>query len=268
MSGLKKGVLVVVGALFFSVLGIQASDTLRGLDTKMTGLVSDAGGVCGVGAVQMLFGSHALCVDIYEASPSSDCPVLSPTNQNDTQTNMNDFDCFADSQPNAYPWRFVSLTQAQQLCARTGKRLPSNDEWYRIASGMGDQSSCVVDTAGAPQPTGSAGCVTPAGVHDVIGNVWEWVDAEVVDGTYNERPLPESGYVAMVDSDGVVVETAGGAQDEYGHDYAWTKTPGVYGVVRGGFYGSESDAGIFAQNLATPLDSKTAGIGMRCVRDI
>lgn len=267
MSGLKKSLIVIVGAMAFSVLGIQASDTLRGLDTRLTGLVADSAGPCGAGATELLLGSHALCVDVFEASPASSCPHTDPTNQTETQANLNSSSCVAESKADAQPWRFVSLTQAQQLCARTGKRLPSNEEWYKFASGIADQSGCVIDSPGV-QSTGAAVCVTPAGVHDTVGNVWEWIDEEITSGMYNDRPLPESGYVSLVDSDGVVVETTGAGQEEFGLDYAWTKSDGVSGMIRGGFYGSENDAGIFAQNLTVPLDFKTAGVGFRCVRDI
>lgn len=268
MSTLKKSLIVIVSAIALSALGIQASDTLRGLDTRLTGLVSDSAGPCGAGAVQILLGSHALCVDVFEASASADCPYHEPTSQTETQSNINHTTCVAESKAGIYPWRFVSLTQAQQLCARTGKRLPTNEEWYKFASGIADQSMCVVNNNSNPQSTGAAMCVTPAGVHDVIGNVWEWIDGEVANGTYNDRPLPASGYVSLVDSDGVVVETANVGQEEFGDDYAWTKPDGVSGMIRGGYYGSDEDAGIFAQNASVPLDFKTAGVGFRCVRDI
>ena len=268
MTGGKKLMVVILGAITVSALGIQAADTLQGLQTNLSGMAGSSTGPCNDGEKYMLFGDRALCVDIYEASASPACPHSVPASQFDTQQNFNETSCMSQSEAGATPWRFISLTQAQQMCARSGKRLPSNDEWYKVASGLAEQTACVTDSASGPQPTGSSGCVTPAGIHDVVGNVWEWVDAQVVDGTYDSRPLPESGYVALVDQHGVVIETATEAQVEFNEDYAWTKPDGIYGVIRGGFYGSETDAGIFSQNLATALDTKTAGIGFRCVRDI
>lgn len=268
MSTIKRSLVIGLAAIVLSTLALQASDSLRGIDTRLTGLVSDSDGPCGTGAVQVLLGSHALCVDVYEASPSDECPVSVPNNQSETQTNMNNVDCVTASVSGVRPWTNIALTQAQQACARTGKRLPNNEEWYKFASGMVDQSTCMVDRGSSPAPTGSSECVTPAGIYDVVGNVWEWVDEEIVNGQYGGRTLPESGYVSLVDSDGVVVETAASAHAEFDNDYAWTKPQGVYGVIRGGFYGSGEDAGIFAQNLAVPLDFRTAGVGFRCVRDI
>lgn len=267
MKKWHKTTLVVIGAVVFSTVAIQASDMLRNIDTKLTGLVIESSGPCGEGAVLINLGSGPLCVDIYEASANGECPVKSPDTQTETQENINAYECTATSKQSVTPWRYVSLSQAQQLCARSGKRLPTNDEWYGIAVSMGTQEGCVTDSQN-PSVTGSGQCVTQSGVYDMVGNLWEWIDAEVFDGQYNQRPLPESGYVYVVDSNGVVIETSPEAVEEYGDDYATTKLTGVRGVLRGGFYGSGEDAGIYAQNISASLDSKLPGVGFRCVRSI
>lgn len=271
MNKLHKSILVGIGAVVLSTVAIQASDMLRGIEGNLSGLaIESEGGVCGVGAVEILLGSHALCVDTYEASASLECPHQTPNSQTETQENANESACKPQSKSEMMPWRFVSLTQAQQFCGRVGKRLPTNEEWYKVVSGFTDQSSCVTQSGKSePNTTGStASCVTPAGVHDMVGNVWEWIDEEVTSGTYNDRVLPQEGYVSLVDSDGVVVETQNSGLQEYGNDYAWTSSDGVKGVIRGGFYGSGDDAGIFSQNLSVPLDFRATGVGFRCVKDI
>ena len=189
--------------------------------------------------------------------------------QVETQENANVLTCQPESKPNAMPWRFVSLTQAQQFCARAGKRLPTNDEWYKAVSGTVDVSMCATNTGGSPVTTGSASCMTPSGIHDMVGNVWEWIDETITEGSYDSRTLPVSGYVALVDAKGVVVETQPDTPNiEFGEDYAWVDAEGVRGILRGGFYGSGDDAGMFAQNLSVPLDFRSAGVGFRCVKDI
>jgi hypothetical protein len=79
----------------------------------------------------------------------------------------------------------------------------------------------------------------------MIGNVWEWIDEEIVDGTYDDRLLLETGYVSLVDGDGVVVEASDRPSTEFDEDYAWINQEGLRGMIRGGFYGSREDAGIF-----------------------
>lgn len=270
MNTLQKSAIIGIGALVLSTVAIQASDLVRGIEGNLSGLVSQSVTPCGAGSTQMLLGSHSICVDLYEASPSSACPHAEPQSALDTQVNANQSECKPESKAKVMPWRFVSLTQAQQFCARAGKRLPTNEEWYKAVSGSTDTDSCVINTNGqTPALTGALSCVTPSGIYDMVGNVWEWIDGEVTSGVYNERQLPESGYVTLVDTDGIVAETTTEkGSEEFGNDYAQTSGDGIRGIVRGGFYGSRDDAGIFAQNLSVPLDLRSAGIGFRCVKDL
>ena len=119
MKKWHKSLLIGLGALIISTVAIQASDVVRGINGSLSGLVIESTSVCGSGAVQLNLGSHALCVDIYEASAGDTCPHTNPDNQILTQENANDTECMPVSKSNVMPWRFVSLTQAQQLCGTT-----------------------------------------------------------------------------------------------------------------------------------------------------
>lgn len=267
MRQVVKGAMVGVGALVLSTLAIQASDLIRGIEGSLPGLVSEQDNVCGAGATLIQLANKSLCVDNFEASVSASCPHRVTNTPLDTSNNLLVKNCVPESKSGVLPWRFVSLTEAQQLCARTGKRLPNSEEWYKVSLAQIEQSECVTNT-NQPQNTGSTECKTEAGIYDLVGNVWEWVDGSVTEGKYENRNLPEAGYVSMVDNNGVVVETSNNPNSSFGEDYAWINMSGVFGIIRGGFYAGKSDAGIFSQNLAVPFDLRTTGLGFRCVRDI
>jgi len=262
-----KGGLTVLGAVFFSTLGIFAADTFRGLDTGISNMAGVGGSsLCKRGSVPMNTSGRTICVDIYEASPSSGCPHSQPLNTLESERNINTSGCISVSQPNVKPWTFISLPQAQRMCAASGKRLPTSEEWYRIALGT-NASDCVVSqnsVAGA----GNGACVSGIGVHDAIGNVWEWVDATVIHNTFDGRTLPETGYVTSVDAQGLAITSDENPDELYGNDYFWSKEDGVFGMIRGGFYGSYSDAGLYATNAAVATSFASQGVGFRCVEDV
>lgn len=268
MKWLKVGA-VVFGAVLITALGIDASDTLSGSRSTLLGqlISSETTSVCPSGMVEAPMAQTFTCVDIYEASADTKCPHISPQNELQTKENIESSECGAVSVDDVDPWRFVTREQAQTACMKAGKRLPKSDEWYLLSVGTPDNRSlCNIDSSGVFKTGKNTDCRSAVGVYDAIGNAWEWTIDDVIEGQFQGRTLPDSGYVTQVDAQGVATLTSGNESDLFYKDYFWSSKQGAFGILRGGFYGSQFDAGIYAVHAETLPTTAGTAIGFRCVK--
>jgi len=258
---------VVFGALVITTLGISASDIFSGnsgsLLGQLVGTVQEGG--CPTGMIAVVTSQTFSCVDTYEASANDECPIEVPSHTGQTQDNLNNIDCRAVSKEGQKPWTFIAREQAQVACMRAGKRLPTSAEWYAVALGTPDTEVCNIAGNGVTVTNSSPECRSAVGVYGAIGNVWEWTSDDVIDGMYQGRALPDAGYVKQVASDGIATVTGATTSEQFSSDYFLSAQSGAYGVLRGGFFGSGDDAGVYAVQAKTVPTAATVAIGFRCI---
>lgn len=91
---------------------------------------------------------------------------------------------YATSIAGVLPGAQVTAESAWTLCQRSGKRLPSRDEWLAAAAGTPNNpddgaTECRTggSSGGEAVPTGSrSSCVSAQGIFDAVGNIGEWTD--------------------------------------------------------------------------------------------
>jgi formylglycine-generating enzyme required for sulfatase activity len=106
----------------------------------------------------------------------------------------------------------VTLREAAEACEARGVRLCARSEWQHACAGPRHNRfpygpALVPDTcntasaAGFPQEIGPSGawerCVTPAGIHDLVGNAGEWVAEGVALGGDSSTPGSDAHCAAQ-----------------------------------------------------------------------
>lgn len=259
-------IIVTLGIILLTSFSIDATDTLRGSQTAL-GIFANkvTEDTCPSGMVRVEKADGSFCIDRYEVSPGPDCIIKVPESIIDTANNISQRNCQPQSVPSVIPWTSVARPQAAELCAKVGKRLPTSQEWYQSALGTTDGPVCNID--GSLEKAGSfTECISGSGAFDMIGNVWEHTSETITDGLYQNRLLPTEGYVSVVDDGGVALETTPEASVLYHDDYIWTNEKGYFTLIRGGFYGSGTDGGLYAVHAKTDQNFASAALGFRCVK--
>lgn len=278
--GLFRWLIVTVSIVVLSTLSLNAFDNLDTPGRSLLGAAFSALATppCPDEMVFVPTSDDGFCIDRFEASPGGTCVFRDPQNKRETDDNLTLQSCAPQSVEGEAPWRNISRHQAELACARVGKRLPTNNEWYRAALGTPDKSSdwstedCNVSSVRSddPEETGSRPlCVSAAGAYDMIGNVWEWLEETVDNGVFVDDVLPPEGFIASIDPEGIPLDTDPTIPDSaFFEDYFWLDSSDIRGMIRGGFWKSKSDAGQYALNATIPPSFIGAAVGFRCAKNV
>jgi formylglycine-generating enzyme required for sulfatase activity len=266
----------MVGATILATCGIYASDVLRVPNKSFlaaigVGFTKDTE-LCPDDMVFIDNDRGGYCIDRYENSPALNCVKTEITGSLDTSANLTSQLCKPESKKDSIPWGYVAVHQAEQLCARVGKRLPTNQEWYRAAIGTpDDEQKCAVGRQGVDRPykTGSnIQCISSLGAIDMIGNVWEWVGETVAEGRLDSIDLPQEGYVSEINDKGVVSRTSTTSDHAFGEDYLFIDKTDTRGIFRGGFWSMNERAGLYTMNVTMSPSFQGVAVGFRCAKSV
>lgn len=270
-----RGTLIIVVTIILTTVVINATDNFGNLGDSLVGSVIGVGerSPCPEQMAYIPTEGGGFCIDLYENSPGKGCLFSDPQNQEDTRVDLEDSSCFGVSAEGKQPWTNIARHQAELACSNAGKRLPTNKEWYLASLGTPDargnveRGDCNVSSRTLYNTGSLEKCVSSSGAYDMVGNVWEWVDETVTDGEVFGKDLPDEGYITSIDSNGVPIETDFDLPNlNFNEDYLWVDREGTRGIIRGGYYGSGTDAGQYTLNAITPPSFAGVAVGFRCAQ--
>lgn len=262
--GLLRFGLVTMGILVLTSITIEATNGLAGSRT-MLAVVAEwwLAPECASDTVAVRVAGETWCVDTFPAAPGPGCPYQTISSHIQTTENVATSGCEPIVTAGVSPWTFVARHHAVQLCARAGRTLLPGEIWYQAALGTPSDRACHTNNSQV-RVNEESDCRSAVGAFDMVGNVWELVDNEAVDGQINDIVLPETGYVAAVSSGGWPIESTTELNEFFAGDYVWNQGMGTSAVMRGGFHRSRDDAGVYSVHAAVAPDFTGGATGFRC----
>lgn len=282
MKAFLRWIVVTVCTVVLTTLGLNAFDNRDDPKNSMLGsaysaVLGEGSSKCPKGMAFVGTATGGFCIDAYEASTNDSCTTKDPASKSQSSDNLAISSCKPVSEAKRQPWRNISRDQAELACARAGKRLPTAPEWYKAALGTPDsatpsETGCNIGLrgSGALVQSGSRSeCVSPAGAYDMVGNAWEWTQETVTNGMLGTTQLPPEGYITGIDGNGYPIATDHDVPDEsFFADYFWMDPTDTRGILRGGYWNSQTDAGQYAINITVPPSFSGEAAGFRCVKDV
>ncbi|MFH1750104.1 MAG: SUMF1/EgtB/PvdO family nonheme iron enzyme [Candidatus Micrarchaeota archaeon] len=181
----------------------------------------------------------------------------------------------AISQGGRVPTSFISREDAQSACEMAGKRLCTSEEFTAACNirgqsygKIGANIACNIGNTSYVPAGHASNCTSDKGVHDLIGNFWEWVSDTVTEQTPFYEGLVDSDNPLLAGKDYAFPRQSNAQTEVHGNDYYYNWEANRFafigeGMVRGGYYGSHEGGGCFAFAVGVPFKGDIK-VGFRC----